>query len=604
MKKALFSLVILFVSVFCAVTVYANDYTVSPYRDMIDNYDEAYKAMYEAVADGDDYVDLTQYKITTDDIIKIYGDLYQTSPEFFYLDKQIKYYFNDLGLIHYVTRLYFSYTMNADERKAAVKRYDEEISYIVSQIDVGMTNVEKALWVHDYFAASYEYDNDETVYDAYGLFTERKGVCQAYSLAYAAVMREIGIECYMVISPEMNHSWNIVKLDDEWYHVDLVFDDPTPDRTGRVLHDYFLLNDEEIKNAANPHTGWISRFTSTSEKYKDGIWKNVSSRMVYSGGKWYYIDQNAASLVSRKFSDAESRSTIFTFEEKWYMSENDKRYWIGVFSGVSTFLGNVFINTPSEIAAYNTMTGRVSVFYEAKEGETLYGSNIYKNTLEYYISDSPNSTEHRIEYFEMKDFDAEYTRRQFPFEDVSKLDKNYSAIKYVYNHGLFSGVSSNRFAPNHSLTRAMFVTVLGRLCGVDTAMYQGTVYSDVKAGYWFSPYVEWASEKNLVNGMGNGKFAPTDVITREQMYKIAAECGSMFGFGETDTGGTVIEYEDSSLISNWAVDGIKYCIKNRILEPGNEQTKLEPQAPSTRGEAAEVIYKLASVVHSSNTMEG
>ena len=41
MKKALFSLVILFVSVFCAVTVYANDYTVSPYRDMIDNYDEA-----------------------------------------------------------------------------------------------------------------------------------------------------------------------------------------------------------------------------------------------------------------------------------------------------------------------------------------------------------------------------------------------------------------------------------------------------------------------------------------------------------------------------------------------------------------------------------
>ena len=70
MKKALFSLVILFVSMFCAVTVYANDYTVSPYRDMIDNYDEAYKAMYEAVADGDDYVDLTQYKITTDDIIK------------------------------------------------------------------------------------------------------------------------------------------------------------------------------------------------------------------------------------------------------------------------------------------------------------------------------------------------------------------------------------------------------------------------------------------------------------------------------------------------------------------------------------------------------
>ena len=78
----------------------------------------------------------------------------------------------------------------------------------------------------------------------------------------------------------------------------------------------------------------------------------------------------------------------------------------------------------------------------------------------------------------------------------------------------------------------------------------------------------------------------------------------MLGFGETDITDTVIKYEDSSLISNWAGDGIKYCIKNRILEPGNEQTKLEPQAPSTRGEAAEVIYKLASVVHSANTTEG
>ncbi|MGN1409446.1 MAG: transglutaminase domain-containing protein, partial [Eubacteriales bacterium] len=261
----------------------ARTYTASPYRNIISNYDEAYTAIYEAVSDGKPSVDLTELKINTSDILKIFSDVIQSCPEFFYLDKQIKYYYMDRGIVHYVTTVEFQYTMAEDERKNAVAEYENELNYIVSMIDSGLSDAEKALWVHDYFVSSFEYDTEEGIYDAYNFFCERKGVCQAYSLAYMAVLREVGIESFMITSTEMNHAWNLVCIDGQWYHADLAFDDPSPDRIGRVLHENFLLTDEEIANTSNRHYGWTSKFTCDSEKFSDGFWKNVTSRMVCSG---------------------------------------------------------------------------------------------------------------------------------------------------------------------------------------------------------------------------------------------------------------------------------------------------------------------------------
>lgn len=596
MKKTIVLLLTFALCIVMALGIYASDYSVSPYRNMIQNYDAAYIAMYTAVSEHDDSVDLTEYKISTGDIIKIYSDLCQNSPEFFYLDKEIRYYYNNTGLLHYVTKLNFNYTMSDEEIAEATTVYENEISYIVSQVDIGLSDAEKALWVHDYFVASFAYDNDESIYDAYGLFKERKGVCQAYSLAYVAVMRELGIKCYMVTSLEMNHAWNIVNIDGSWYHIDLVFDDPSPDRTGRVMHDYFLLSDTAMKQADIPHFGWQSRYTCDSDAYANGIWTKTKERMLYDGGRWYYINDETLYLESLRYSEPENVNMVFGIDEKWYVDDDRTRYWIGAFSGVSDFLGYIFVNTPTEIIAYNTSTGRVTVFYEVKDGETLFGSNIYKNTIEYYIATSPEAQDGYIEQFEMKDFDYGYTKKEFPFEDVSKLDKEYSAIKYVYNRGLFKGVSATKFAPDSSLTRAMFVTALGRLCGVNESEYTTLSFSDVKSGYWYSSFIEWANSVGIANGVGGGRFAPIETLTREQMYKMAAECGRAFGFGEEADENTTLDFSDSSDVSDWAVDGIRFCIKNNLIEDVNADMIFAPKSPSTRGEAAVLVYKLASMV--------
>lgn len=597
MKKIIGAVFLFFIIFASASAVSARTYTASPYRNLINNYDEAYTAIYEAVAGGADYADITDLKISSNDIGKIYSDILQSCPEFFYLNTNFKYYYIDRGLVHYVTKVEFRYIMTRDEIIAASDEYEKELAYIVSLVDTSMNDAEKALWVHDYLIASYEYDTTENIFDAYNFFKERKGVCQAYSLAYMAVLRELGIEAFMITSPEMNHAWNIVYLRGKWYHADLLFDDPTPDRCGRVLHENFLLSDEEIKNTPNPHYGWKSKFTCDSDEFSDSFWRDVNSRMVYVDLKWYYVDGGNMTLMSADYDSPDNSYVIYEFDEKWYVEGYTNRYWSGAFSGVSDFLGYIFVNTPYEIITYSTQTGRINTYYELDGAGKIFGSNIYKNGLEYLVSISPDvgGGERHIERFEMKDLTQSDLIKKFPFEDVSRLDYSYAPIRYVYNNNLFTGVSSDRFAPGASLTRAMFVTVLGRLCNIEPENYSGVSFSDVQPGLWYSPYVEWACSEGIVNGVGEDIFNPIGEITHEQMYKIIAYCGKMLSC-DIDSDELPM-YADMDKLSEWAVDSVNYCVRNHLIPAGSENEYLNPADKSTREEAAVIIYNLAKLIN-------
>lgn len=578
---------------FLGVSASAITYTASPNRASIRNYDEAYTAMYEAVSKGAEIVDISEYGIKTDDILSIYSDILASAPELFYLDNRITYYYNRGGLSNTVTKVRFEYKMNEVEREEAKLAYEQELSYIVSQVDVKMSDAEKALWVHDYLISAFEYDVSQSFYDAYSLFRERKGVCQAYSLAYIAVLRELGINAVMVASDEMNHAWNLVEIDGEWYHVDLVFDDPAPDRMGRVMHDNFLLDDSMITETEDPHYGWKSTIKCSSSTYNDAVWRDISSRMLYFEEQWYYIDNNTGTLAVSE-ANGEYRSDIYTFENKWFVEGNEERYWVGIYSGVSEMFGYIFVNTPYEVIAYNPRTGASNVFLEAESGERIFGSQIYKNTLEYLIADAPNtpleSEGRRVGTFTITDFSLDDLAKPFPFDDVSRLDGYYASVRYVYDKGLFQGVSSTKFAPDAPLTRAMFVTVLGRLCNVNANAFVGSAFDDVEAGRWYTPYVEWAAVEGLVNGVGGNRFDPMGEITREQMIKMVAQLGRLLRCGKTEISDTLLLYDDRMNISDWAVESVAYCAANDLIDNSGE---LLPGGSSSRAEAAEIIARFA-----------
>ena len=91
-------------------------------------------------------------------------------------------------------------------------------------------------------------------------------------------------------------------------------------------------------------------------------------------------------------------------------------------------------------------------------------------------------------------------------KDVDQTQWYHNAVDYVLGNDLMKGTGKTTFSPDATLTRGMVVTVLGRAAGVKTADYAGTSFSDVKAGSWYAPYVQWASKQGLVKGYEDGTF--------------------------------------------------------------------------------------------------
>jgi len=564
--------------------------SASPYRELIRNYDSAYEMMYDAMYDMEPAMDLSELKIRDRDIMQIYTDIRNNSPELFYLENSLLYYYNSYGI---VTSVEFSYTMPPEEVEAARIQYDAEIAYIVSLLEGSMSDMEIALFVHDYFAASFSYDNSMKVYDAYGLFNTRTGVCQAYSLAYAAVLRECGIDAVMITSEDMNHAWNLIKINGSWYHVDLSYDDPSPDRTGLVLHDNFLLSDDAVR--VN-HNGWESIIRCRSALYDNAYWKAVSSKMTRIDGSWYYIDEEESALVRSDYTGLR-KEILYPIEDKWYVSGDTDSFWKGVFSGCANYRNHIYFNTPNEIVVFSIQNGKISTLKTNDSNKTkYYGLTVYKNTLEYMTADRPdNPNISELHFFQLTDFILDLQKITLPFEDVSRLSGYYPAVRFVYRNGIFNGVSETEFSPDTGMTRAMFVTVLGRLCQVDTLGYTETSFSDVPEGEWYSSYVEWAAKNGIVNGVGDGKFAPHDPITHEQMYKILHDCARYLGCENTEPENVLMIYVDRKQISDWAFEGIAYCHENRLI--GDEfSAYLKPKKDATRAEVAELLWRFAANV--------
>ena len=585
-RNLIYTVLLLFLMLTLSLSVSAYTVTPSVYRETIEGYDEAYVRMYMAIAEGAESADLTDLKLRDKDAVQIYSDIVGSCPEFFYLANRVAYGYTTSGLRRNVTKVNFIYTMEGEELERARLEYETELAYIVSLADSSMSDLEKALWVHDYLIASCEYDESQTVFDAYGLFTQRTGVCQAYSLAYAAVMRELGVETVMVSSKEMNHAWNLVKIGENWYHVDLIYDDPAPDRTGRVNHNNFLLDDTGIAETA--HYGWESALKCEDASYTDNIWDGVTTRMVFLDGQWFYVDGDTSTL-SASLIDGRYRLDIYSFTEKWYVKGMDQHYWLGLHTGLADCLDFLFFNTPDRIMVYNPDTGKMDVYMELPDTR-IFGLGVYKNTLEYFTADSPDDG--KVREYAVSDANIGTKVTILPFDDVNRLDPWYAAVRFVYEKGLFQGVSAVKFAPDAPLTRAMFVTVLGRLCGIDTDQYGEIRYMDVEEGQWYTPYVEWASREGIVNGIGGGLFDPMGEITHEQMYKIVARCGVRLDAGDMNFAENVLLYEDAEDVADWAVDGISYCMINGLIGAQHGDSLL-PQEKATRVEAAEIVSRFA-----------
>ena len=115
-------------------------------------------------------------------------------------------------------------------------------------------------------------------------------------------------------------------------------------------------------------------------------------------------------------------------------------------------------------------------------------------------------------------------------------------------------------------------------------------YGDVPAGKWYTEAVRWATSEGIVEGYGNGKFGPSDPITREQLFTMLYHYEQRNGGGFTGAWMFRLDFADVADVSDWAYEAICWCSMNGIVE-GKGNGVLDPKGKATRAEAAAMLMR-------------
>lgn len=138
-----------------------------------------------------------------------------------------------------------------------------------------LSRVEAVKALHDYLVTELEYDMNfrEASHTPEGVMRNRTAVCDGYARTMRLLLLMSGIESKIVggTSKGVAHAWNLVKMEDGWYHVDVTWDDPTPDVKGKISYIYFLKNDVEM---ATTHV-WNSEIVCNGTAYAVYAYRDV-----------------------------------------------------------------------------------------------------------------------------------------------------------------------------------------------------------------------------------------------------------------------------------------------------------------------------------------
>lgn len=184
-----------------------------------------------------------------------------------------------------------------------------------------------------------------------------------------------------------------------------------------------------------------------------------------------------------------------------------------------------------------------------------------------------------------------------PFPDVSEDDSFYEAVAFAHTSKLFNGTDKG-FEPHLPMTRAMYVTVLGRLDKADVSGFAVPAFPDVKKDMWYTEYVGWANSNKIVLGDNLGNFMPETNITREQMMIVIYNYAKYLNKNTENT--VSLNYTDKDDIHSWAKDAVIYCTANGLVSADSDG-RIRPTEQATRADVAllmmNFVTKMEKVVY-------
>lgn len=230
-----------------------------------------------------------------------------------------------------------------------------------------------------------------------------------------------------------------------------------------------------------------------------------------------------------------------------------------------------------------------------EKAENICAVYIDGNGRVHWLTDSVYDNEEKVLRFSTNHFSTYgvgYKEEAPAFTDIA----NHWAkedIEFVLSRGLLRGTSETTFSPNTAMTRGMFVTVLGRLAKADVSGYKESSFTDVQNDAYYLGYIEWARKNSIINGIGNGAFAPDQSITREQMAVILENYANVNDVtlpkvNEEKT------FADSEKISTYAKETVRKMQMAGIIN-GKSGNLFEPDGTATRAEVSAVLRRFVEI---------
>ncbi|MBE6997655.1 MAG: hypothetical protein E7427_05750 [Ruminococcaceae bacterium] len=177
------------------------------------------------------------------------------------------------------------------------------------------------------------------------------------------------------------------------------------------------------------------------------------------------------------------------------------------------------------------------------------------------------------------------------FSDI-KSHANRAAIEALASRGIINGMGNGTFAPDKNMTRAEFATITVKALGL-TPKTNGS-FTDVPAAQWFAPYVGTANTYGIVNGVGGGKFNPSGTITRQEAATMVARAAKLCGMSTDYTTAAardiLSQFGDYTKCADWARSSLAFCYDSGILD--DSALNIQPTVAIHRCEIAQMLYNM------------
>lgn len=292
------------------------DFDVSAFNDFV----------YDKLIAQAEEIDVTTFALTPEALRSAYSNLINDSPELFYLDTL--YYYATSGDI--VSTFHPCYLYTGADLQSRIRSFNAAVSRIASYANRASTTLGKLMLANEYFCLNFEYDNSYSIYGPDQLFSQGTGVCQAYMLGYAAVLDRLGIPNTHATSTAMNHTWNLVQVDGNWYHIDVTWNDPSGLASHFASYSYFMLSDSGIRNAE--HHNWAAQVSAGNSKYDNFFWRSTYHPLPVLGSTVYYVAPDAQDYALRTIKaynlSTQTESTLFSYS--LYAADGSCSFYDGI----------------------------------------------------------------------------------------------------------------------------------------------------------------------------------------------------------------------------------------------------------------------------------